>query len=346
MNYLYSTQEVETSSLIVQTSPVWEVILGIAGYTHAQLRHTFDLDEMWSLGKSIPDSLIKHLAIIEKTNFWFGLILLQDKFSSTTICDFSKRLSEIDSVEFYEIVLPYKDRMTDYSRKNVANKYKDRKAFETYATYFNDHDYLGDYICNLGSYTYQDICDLYQNVLEEWHNWVSKNQDWAKWNRALDFEMKQYNSLEKINPVEAIEQITGGVKYFPEPSVWTIKLIPQISYRPWTLAVRTPETKLYFYPLKEEYLLESGIPSMELIRGHKALGDEIRLKILYQLVKGSSSLQDLSVQFNISKTTLHHQLTLLKAAKFIQADKGIYSANTTQINAFSERLIHYLDDLI
>lgn len=89
-------------------------------------------------------------------------------------------------------------------------------------------------------------------------------------------------------------------------------------------------------------MIEPGVPSNELIRGHKALGDELRLKLLYQLLKGPLSLQELSVQFNTSKTTLHHQLSILKAAKFIRVDKGIYSANLTQINAFSGRLTQYL----
>ncbi|MED4718726.1 hypothetical protein [Bacillus badius] len=50
----------------------------------------------------------------------------------------------------------------------------------------------------------------------------------------------------------------------------------------------------------------------------------------------------MSVQFNTSKTTLHHQLSILKAAKFIRVDKGIYSVNLTQINTFSGRLTQYL----
>jgi hypothetical protein len=148
--------------------------------------------------------------------------------------------------------------------------------------------------------------------------------------------------LDKSNPVEEIERITGGVKYLPEPSVWTVKLIPHVSYRPWILEKRTPDTKLFFYPLKEEYLLEPGFPPNELVRGHKALGDELRLKLLYQLLKGPLSLQEMSLQFNTSKTTLHHQLSLLKAAKFIRVDKGIYSANLTQLNGFSGRLTKYL----
>lgn len=144
------------------------------------------------------------------------------------------------------------------------------------------------------------------------------------------------------SPIEEIERITSGIKYLPEPSVWTVKLIPHVSYRPWILELRTPDTKLFFYPLNEEYLIEPGVPSNELIRGHKALGDELRLKLLYQLLKGPLSLQEMSMQFNTSKTTLHHQLSILKAAKFIRVDRGIYSANPTQINAFSGRLTQYL----
>lgn len=344
MNYLNSTQPIENVSVVVESSTVWEVILGITGFTHAQLRHTFELDELWKSQQiSMPELLTKHLDVIEQTNFWFGLIMLQEKFSATTVSDFSKCLSEMNKIDFYKTVLPYKDRITEPVRKAIAEQYKQGDTFETYASYFHGHDYLEDYVRNLGSYEHSEICDLFNSILDEWHNWVRKNVQWEKWTRALDFEQKQHNSLDKDKPVEIIELITGGVKYVPEPSVWTVKLIPQVTYRPWTLVVRTPDTKLYFYPLKEEYLIEAGSPTKELIRGHKALGDEVRLKILYQLVNRASSLQDLSTQFNISKTTLHHQLSLLKAAKFIQVDKGVYSANVPQINSFSERLAQYLE---
>lgn len=343
MKHLYSPQPIETISLQVESSPVWEVILGIAGYTHAPLRHTFDLDEKWtSEQNSMPASLVKHLKMIEKTNFWYGLIMLQNKLSSSSVQDFSNRLSEIPIDCFYDTLLPYKDRDTEPMRIGTATEHHRGESFEKYATYFETHDYLRGYVRDLAHYPHQEICDLFNNTLDEWYKWVSQQEEWEKWTQALAFEQKQYSSLDITNPIEQIEQITGGIKYLPEPSVWTVKLIPHVSYRPWILEKRTPDTKLFFYPLKEEYLMEPGVPSNELIRGHKALGDELRLKLLYQLLKGSLSLQEMSVQFNTSKTTLHHQLSILKAAKFIRVDKGIYSANLTQINAFSGRLTQYL----
>ncbi|WP_066392159.1 ArsR/SmtB family transcription factor [Neobacillus mesonae] len=339
----YLPQPVETISLKVESSLVWEVILGIAGYTHTKLRHTFDLDEKWiSEQDSMPTSLIKHLKVIEETNFWYALIMLQNKLSSSSVQDFLNRLLEIPIDCFYETLLPYKNRNTEPIRKATAIEHHRSELFEKYATYFDTHDYLAEYVRVLGHYSHQEIYDLLNNTLVEWYKWVSQQEEWEKWTQALAFEQKQYRSLDITNPIDQIEQITGGIKYHPEPSVWTVKLIPHVSYRPWVLEKRTPDTKLFFYPLKEEYLMEPGVPSNELIRGHKALGDELRLKLLYQLLKGPLSLQELSVQFNTSKTTLHHQLSILKAAKFIRVDKGIYSVNLTQINAFSGQLTQYL----
>ncbi|KIL72969.1 hypothetical protein [Bacillus badius] len=273
MKHFYSPQPIETISLQVESSPVWEVILGIAGYTHAQLRHTFDLDEKWTSEQdSMPASLVKHLKVIEKTNFWYGLIMLQNKLSSSSVQDFSNRLSEIPIDCFYDTLLPYKDRDIEPMRKATATEHHRGELFEKYAIYFEAHDYLGGYVRNLSYYSQQEICDLFNNTLDEWYKWVRQQEEWEKWTQALAFEQKQYRSLDITNPVEEIERITGGIKYLPEPSVWTVKLIPHVSYRPWILEKRTPDTKLFFYPLKEEYLMEPGVPSNELIRGHKALG--------------------------------------------------------------------------
>ncbi|OEH92786.1 ArsR/SmtB family transcription factor [Bacillus solimangrovi] len=346
MKRLYPPQSTETISLQVESLSVWEVILGIAGYTHAKLRHTFNLDEKWTLDKdSMPSSLVEQLKIIQDTNFWYGMIMLQNELSSPSIQDFSKRLAEMPIDYFYDTLLPYNNRDAETIRKMTATNHQQVELFEKYATYFESHDYLSGYIRHLACYSHHDICELFNDTLNSWYKWVTQHEEWEKWIQALTFDQKQYNTLDILNPTEEIERITGGIKYIPEPSIWTVKLIPHVSYRPWILELRTHDTKLFFYPLKDEYFLESGVPSSELIRGHKALGDELRLKIIYQLLKGPLSLQEMSIHFNTSKTSLHHQLSIIKAAKFISVDKGIYSANASQINDFSGKLSQYLEGL-
>jgi DNA-binding transcriptional ArsR family regulator len=290
----------------------------------------------------MPKSLLEHLKIIEKTNFWYGLIMLQNKLSSTSAHDFSKKLPALSIEEFYETLLPYKNREMEVYRRELANEYHRKDLFKKYATYFDSHDYLATYVLSLGCYTHEELYNIFNETLKSWDNWVSQIKEWEKWNQAISFEQKQHRNISMLNPIEEIEKITGGVKYLPEPSIWNVKLIPQISYRPWTLELRTSDTKLFFYPLNDNYLLEPGIPSKDLIRSHKALGDELRLKLLYQLLKGPLSLQEMSVRFNTSKTTLHHQLSILKSAKFVRVNKGIYSANLAEINKLSEQLTQFL----
>ena len=345
MLHLYSPLPHEKLSISVEFSPVWEIALGIAGYTHSKLRHTFEQDENWlNLRSSMSARLVSNLKEIEETNLWYGLLMLQNKLSSSTIQDFSNAINELEPEIFYEALLPYKDRAYENLRQNTAKNYKNTDSFFQFASHFKDHDYLLTYVHSLGQKTHKEIIGLLSDTISEWFKLVSQQEDWGKWLQALSFENKKHHFIDISRPVEEIERITDGVKYFPEPSIWHVKLIPHVSYRPWILELRTFETKLFFYPLNEDALLEPGIPPKELIQGHKSLGDELRLKLLYQIVRGPISLQELSVKFNVSKTTLHHQLSLLKAAKFIQVDKGIYSANTLQIQSFYKRLTQYLGE--
>jgi hypothetical protein len=339
----YLPQSKETPTIKVESSPVWEVILGMAGYTHSKLRHTFDFDDKWKKdSQSMPHALTNAMNWIEDTNFWYTLIMIQNKLSAETIQDFSNSLNQLTPDEFYETVLPYKDRHSENTRTSLAVSMLDSKLLHEYAEKFDGHEFLKAYILNLSAIHFDELRDLLLSSVQEWFAWISKKEEWSKWGKALQYESSLGGSLDESNPIEEIMRITGGVHYIPEPSIWTIKLIPHVSYRPWVMEQRTSDTKLFFYPIKEEYLLEPGIPGKELINGHKALGDETRLKLLYELVKGPLSLQDISGRFNISKTTVHHQLSILKAAKFIRADKGIYSANEPQIHSLSHKLHQFL----
>ncbi|MEH7108134.1 ArsR/SmtB family transcription factor [Bacillus sp. JJ1764] len=345
MQHIYSPLSQEKLHISVESSPVWEAVLGIAAYTHSKLRHTFEHDERWLNHQSnMSAKLVSNLKEIEQTNLWYGLLMLQHKLCSSNIQDFSNGIYEMEPELFYEALLPYMDRANETLRKKTAKNYKNTNSFIQFAANFNDHEYLRGYVLSLVQKERVEIIGLLNDTISEWCNWISKHEDWGLWLQALSIEQKKYNVIDVSKPVEEIERITGGTKYLPEPSVWHVKLIPHVSYRPWVLELRTSETKLFFYPLNEDALLGPGIPPQELVQGHKALGDELRLKLLYQILKGPYSLQELSTKFNVSKTTLHHQLSLLKASKFIRVEKGIYSANTVQIQSFSKRLNQYLGE--
>src|SRR5690625_8040555 len=67
------------------------------------------------------------------------------------------------------------------------------------------------------------------------------------------------------------------------------------------------------------------MPNNLLVLKHKALSDELRLRIIKLLSEKDHSLQELTEQLSIGKTTIHHHLKLLRAAKLVEMNKGKYS---------------------
>ncbi|MDN4525863.1 ArsR/SmtB family transcription factor [Fictibacillus fluitans] len=343
MNYFLASQPEETVNVTVESSEVWEILLGISGYTYAQLRHTFELDEQWKTWRNtMSPELLEALHEIQETNLWYGLLLLQNHWGAATVQDFLNGLDQESHQSLYEVLLPYYGQKSEADRKDTVINHTDKTRFARYAEFFKGHDYLEGYVRLLGERALEDILSLMKAVTKEWHNFIRSQPVWEKWVQALMYEEKENQGLNQSHAMEEIKRITGGAEYVPEPSVWNVKLVPHVSYRPWVLSLRTVDTKLLFYPVKEEYLNERGQPSSSLIRGHKALGDELRLQLLHTLVQGQSSLQELSGKFHMSKTTLHHQLSILKSAGLVSADKGVYRANTETLRRFSGKLDEYL----
>ncbi|MFK8793987.1 ArsR/SmtB family transcription factor [Planococcus plakortidis] len=333
---------VETVQLAAEQSPVWEWIVGIAGYTHAQLRHTFEMDEEWSCdAEAMPASLLDQLAKIQETNLWYGLLLLQNEFGAGSVEEFEQRLSGLSDQSFYDFLLPYHSRAAEKLRKDAAERPDDSRLWASYAELFEEHAYLEGYVRQVSRHTREQLSELFTSALSEWQDWMVEKPYVAKWLQALLFEEKQHRGLNSAHAANEIERV-AGVTYAPEPSIWSVKLIPQVSYRPWLLTIRTADVKLFFYPVSEQQLLDPEVPPNELIQGHKALGDGLRLSVLHYLRQGPAPLQELSEHFKISKTTLHHQLALLKAAKFVRVEKGVYSLQPEQLEAFSSQLNAYL----
>ncbi|MEZ0482126.1 ArsR/SmtB family transcription factor [Planococcus sp. SSTMD024] len=332
----------ETVQLSIEQSPVWEWIVGIAGYTHGQLRHTFEMDQEWTKdAEAMPATLLELLAKIEETNLWYGLLLLQNDFGARSVDEFAERLSGMSDARFYDRLLPYHSRAAEALRGEAAQRPEDGGLWEPYAELFEGHAYLSSYVRQVHRHSRAQLSELFFTVLSEWQDWMAEKPYIAKWLKALAFEEKQHRGLDSANAADEIERV-AGVAYAPEPSVWSVKLIPHVSYRPWVLTIRTADVKLFFYPVSEQQLLDPEVPPNELIQGHKALGDGLRLNVLFQLRKAPASLQELSIQFNMSKTTLHHQLALLKAAKFVKVEKGVYSIRSEKLEAFSSQLNRYL----
>ncbi len=126
-----------------------------------------------------------------------------------------------------------------------------------------------------------------------------------------------------------IEEVTNGLDYEIPLGVTRVILIPSVVLRPLSLIDQFRDTLLVFYAVADEFLdSDPEAPPSWMVRTYKALGDERRLRILRRLSEEETSLDDLTELLGLSKSTVHHHISVLRAAGLVRVhiskDKGAF----------------------
>jgi DNA-binding transcriptional ArsR family regulator len=89
--------------------------------------------------------------------------------------------------------------------------------------------------------------------------------------------------------------------------------------RPLSVIDRHREMLLVFYGLDDDFLINNPeAPPAWMVKFYKAMSDEKRLRILRRLSEGDTSLDELTTMLDISKSTVNHHITILRAAGLIR----------------------------
>lgn len=121
------------------------------------------------------------------------------------------------------------------------------------------------------------------------------------------------------DPEQVIEEVTNGLDYRIPPGVTRLVLLPSVVLRPWALIDRHRSALLVAYPVADEFLdADPDAPPSWVVKLHKALGDERRLRILRRLSDGGAGLEDLAEMLGLTKSTVHHHVGLLRAAGLVR----------------------------
>lgn len=121
------------------------------------------------------------------------------------------------------------------------------------------------------------------------------------------------------DPEQVIDEVTNGLDYRVPPGVTRLVLVPSVVLRPWALIDRHRGTLLVAYPVADEFIdADPDAPPSWMVKLHKALGDERRLRILRRLSEGEAGLDDLAELLGLTKSTVHHHVGLLRAAGLVR----------------------------
>jgi DNA-binding transcriptional ArsR family regulator len=118
---------------------------------------------------------------------------------------------------------------------------------------------------------------------------------------------------------EVVEEVTSGIDFDIPLGTSRVVLVPSVVTRPLSLIDSHRGTLVVYYGIADEFIdADPEAPPSWLVRMYKALSDEKRLRILRRLSEGETSLDELTEILGLSKSTVHHHISQLRAAGLVR----------------------------
>jgi DNA-binding transcriptional ArsR family regulator len=164
----------------------------------------------------------------------------------------------------------------------------------------------------------------------------------------------QRATASRDEPKTVIEEVTNGLDYDIPLGVTRVVLIPSVVTRPLSVIDQQRDSLYVYYAVADEFInADPEAPPSWLVRTYKALSDERRLRILRRLSEEDTSLEELTEMLGLSKSTVHHHISILRAAGLIRihvstsknsknSKKRIYSLRDQALNDATGFLDSYL----
>ncbi|MGD6834536.1 ArsR/SmtB family transcription factor [Sutcliffiella halmapala] len=336
----------DTYQVHLDYSLLWESALGIAAITNSRLFETLEKKREFERQlETMPKELSVELNYVEKNNTWKCLLQLlhSNKSASHDLNVFIAYIKCLSEEEMRFICFPYIGKNTQEIRKRVAQG--NVESIQVLKELTSESIFFPDYIEFISKVDVTDLKNHLIGVISRWYEMVilpvSKELEVIL---KSDFENKDVMK-KKMNAEEFVGWATGGINYIPEPNVQKVLLIPQLTYRPWNIESYIEETKVFYYPVSNESISpdDKYLPNYFLIQKHKALGDEVRLRMIKLLYERDYTLQEITEKLELGKSTVHHHLKILRAATLVEIKSSKYRLRDTSINSLPKELELYLN---
>jgi DNA-binding transcriptional ArsR family regulator len=327
-------------SVEVTASIPAEMLIGLLKFSMQDSEETFDVGSAWfeEVRKKASPQLMDALRAAEHDGIQpagdlIGLAL--EPPACSDVPAFLRRVREMEADELWLAVagyhvVPLRERVgTEIYSRAAAGEAEARQAIvESVRQLDRDSDESLSLTPRL-ELNVADAKDLILQILERWYEDIFRATE-AETQAILvrDVEAKRAMAP-RLSPEALIEAATNGLEFRREPWARRVILVPHVALRPWNTMSGWEELYILGYPVADESLgVDSSAPPASLLRLHKALGDEKRLRMLKILAGGSTSLQQLAHATGLAKSSAHHHLVILRAAGLVRVTTGEESIYT------------------
>ena len=151
-----------------------------------------------------------------------------------------------------------------------------------------------------------------------------------------------------MGSVALIERTTNGIRWLSEPGVRRVVLAPSYLARPYNFTFSGGDWRMFVYPVADAALEPNDplAPPVGVLRLHRALGDDSRLRILRLLKDRDWYLTEIAERLELSKPTIKHHLAQLRAAGLVtlteEGGLSYYSLRRDRLDDASAELKRFL----
>ncbi|MFJ6412956.1 helix-turn-helix transcriptional regulator [Terribacillus sp. AE2B 122] len=329
-----------------ETSLLWEAALGIAAVTNASLAGTLEhVEKMWDDPENgFSEELQLELQEIHQSNTWKTLLQLLHHSNAATLDEWTAEVFNMPEQTLREQSFPYIGSSFEKHRIKAAKG--NESALATLQKVTADNPFFPDYIAFIANADISFLKKHLISVMTKWFKEVIRPQEGILQDMLDRDVSNREQKLDAMDKLTFIRWVTNSTSYKPDDAINTILFIPHFHYRPWTISADLPGTKVFYYPIHANSIDPENRynPDTMLVRKYKALGDATRLNLLKRLLEGEQTLQQLTEQLPVAKSTLHHHLKMLKSAGLIGSDKQAYYANKDSITSLDHDLQSFLEE--
>ncbi|WP_442598350.1 ArsR/SmtB family transcription factor [Neobacillus sp. D3-1R] len=162
------------------------------------------------------------------------------------------------------------------------------------------------------------IRDQYVHLLHIWNEQYFSKMD----TEILDLLRESFLEWEgkpmEEDPISFVEKASGGLKIEAYEGLQQVILIPSYHMNPLIRINKFKNIAQILFPVDRPEM-DPYQPSKKLVRLTKALADENRLRILKLLSEGPKTFSEILKHFDVSKSTVHHHVMLLRTAGLVTA---------------------------